>query len=105
MRVVTGSANVLSRQERRAILPLDTRKSGLKLCSTFDRCELSDRVAFTLARTSTSVITLHLGYIRRINRLQQASKDAIDLEPCRRALWTDFKQCREAFACGTGSDE
>jgi len=44
-----------------------------------------------------SIVMLNFRYARRIDRLQQASKDAVDLDSRRHALPTDFKQCREPF--------
>jgi hypothetical protein len=49
----------------------------------------------------SAVVRLYLGHVRGIDRLQQASKDVIDLGSCRPAFCLDFKQCLEAFVVQT----
>jgi hypothetical protein len=66
--------------------------------SEVTQCAIDDRVhSDPRAEAGPSIIRHYLGYVRCVDRVQQASKDVIDLGLCRHAVSADFKQRCEAF--------
>ena len=103
LRVNDGFGSLAGILECAANVRFTPKSSHQAVITERPQSAVNDRVHSARAEDEPSIIRLYLGYVRRIDHPQQASKDVIDLEPSRHALGMDFKQGREALVAN--SDE